>query len=130
MYHHRERLSRKINLKSRKFATERLFRDATYIRKHILRIRESRIDACGTDIYAMHEWDSRRCHEPQNVKASRCIYSKRTEMVCIVVSEREMDELKFGVFEHCLRSSFLEIMNGSFLRVKVSRRLENERVYL
>jgi len=66
MYYHRL-LLRKISLKFRELALKGLtFRDAVYIRKHILRIREARTDACGTDIYAMGEWASRRYHEPQN----------------------------------------------------------------
>lgn len=55
MYYHRF-LLRKISLKFRELALKGLtFRDAVYIRKHILRIREARTDACGTDIYAMGE---------------------------------------------------------------------------
>lgn len=81
------------------------------------------MDACGTEIYAMRERDSRRYHEPQNAEASGYIYSKRTETVCSREhAGNDPEKLKVSALEHCLRSSFLASWMAYFFRAKVNRR--------
>lgn len=99
MYYHRL-LSRKISLKFRELALKSLtFRDAVYIRKHILRIRETRTDAVPTFTQWVNELRvdtmSRKMLKPPGAFT----VNVPSWFTSIVVSEQEMqEELKFGAF--------------------------------